>query len=311
MSLAVIAPGVFTTVQDLGRDRFRSWGVPIGGAFDLASAMLANALLDNSSDCAVLEMTHVGGVYEAKTVMALALAGAPMRAQVRPRSGSDTPIVPAIAFSLKPFDQLVIEGTPTGVRTYLAVKGGWQTPEILGSRSSEIPLKRGDDLPCLAGSMSPVRRREDFRALQSAEGTILRLIDAPDAGLVDIHWLDPEHFYTVGAQSDRMGIRLQGQPCEAEVDPERLSTPVAPGAVQIAGGLPLILGVACGTMGGYPHVAQILSADLPRLAQARVGEKIHFERVSVAEGRRISLSWRRDLRDQAAIVRAFAADRIG
>src|SRR5271167_477824 len=82
MGLLVINPGVSATVQDLGRTGYREWGVPIGGAFDRGSAALANALLGNSPDCAVLELTLFGGVYEARKPLALALAGAPMAASI-------------------------------------------------------------------------------------------------------------------------------------------------------------------------------------------------------------------------------------
>ena len=80
-----------------------------------------------------------------------------------------------------------------------------------------------------------------------------------------------------------MGLRLQGDPVEVSSPPDRLSAPVAPGAIQIAGGQLIVLGVACGTMGGYPHVAQLISADLDRLGQLRPGDAITFRRVALGE----------------------------
>lgn len=309
MSLAVVVPGVFSTIQDLGRDRHRSWGVPVGGSFDPSSAMLANALVGNPAECAVLEMTYVGGVYEAQAPMALALAGAPMKATLRPKTGRDMLLEPVSAFPLKTGDQLVIEGTPQGIRSYLAVRGGWKTDVILGSRSSEIPLKAGNILPCEPG-VTPFRKAQGFATSPAAGEIFLRITDGPDFSLVEESWLNPERFYKVGTLSNRMGIRLEGARCDVEEQPERLSTPVAPGSIQMAGGIPLILGAACGTMGGYPHVAQVITADLARLAQARTGDRVRFVRMSVDEARRVSRSIRHEIRMRAELVRMISSDGI-
>ncbi len=304
MSLVVIASGVFSTVQDLGRRHSRSRGVPVGGAFDQASAQLANALVGNPARCAVLEMTYIGGTYEAITPIALALCGAPMRATRRSIRGADVVLEPPVSFFMRADDQLVLGPCPKGARTYLAVRGGWQTPEILGSRSSETPLKAGDVLPCIEATTP--RRRLVPPEIQAP--FTLRITDGPDAAMVDSSWVESDRTFKVDARSDRMGVRLDGPRCVVKEDHERLSTPVAPGAVQMAGGLPLILGVACGTMGGYPHVAQVISADLPKLAQIRPGDPVRFERVSLAEARRLHTLWRDDLHGQCLAIRAAVSD---
>jgi antagonist of KipI len=90
-----------------------------------------------------------------------------------------------------------------------------------------------------------------------------------------------------------MGLRLEGEPVSVGSPAERLSAPVAPGAVQVAGGQLIVLGIACGTMGGYPHVAQVISADLDRLGQLRPGDAIAFHRVTLDEARRADQSMRR------------------
>ena len=304
MSLVVLAPGVFTTIQDLGRDRFRSRGVPIGGAFDASSAAIANALVGNPFESAVLEMTFLGGTFEATAPLALALCGAPMSASVRRKRGPDTVLDAPIAFPINPGEQLMIGGTSTGARTYLAVRGGWRTEEILGSRSSEKPLKSGDVLAC-ESSTTPIRRLRDTH---EPLPITLRVVDGPDVALVDPSWIDPERIYRVDPRSDRMGVRLDGPPCDVRDDHERLSTPVSPGAVQMAGGIPLVLGVACGTMGGYPHVAQVISADFAKLAQTRPGDSIRFERISLTEARILNLTWRSALRNRCLAIRAAALD---
>ena len=93
--------------------------------------------------------------------------------------------------------------------------------------------------------------------------------------------------FRVGSQSNRMGLRLQGDPVSVTSPPERLSTPVAPGAIQVAGGQLIVLGVACGTMGGYPHVAHVVSVDLDRLGQLKPGDVVQFRRVSLEQAHRL------------------------
>src|SRR5437016_2267639 len=132
MGLLVNNPGLFATVQDLGRTGFRAWGVPLGGALDLGSAGLANALLGNPTGCAVVELTLTGGEYEARGPLALALAGAPMSATLRTRDGRESPLALPVCFPMAEGDRLVLGAATLGARTYLAVLGGWQTPLVLG-----------------------------------------------------------------------------------------------------------------------------------------------------------------------------------
>jgi biotin-dependent carboxylase-like uncharacterized protein len=284
MGLLVLHPGLSTTVQDRGRPGYRAWGVPPGGAFDQRSAGLANALLGNPPDAAVIEFTLVGGTYLADGTLALALAGAELEARVEARSGDNGRVEMPAAFPLYEGDRLVIGNTSNGARAYLAVQGGWQTAAVLGSRSSEKRLQAGDHIPCLSGS-TPIRRLAPSRYFDIHP--TLRVIAGPDACLLGSEWLAPAHAYRVGSQSNRMGFRFEGPTWPIPADPERISSPVAPGAIQCAGGQPLLLGVACGTMGGYPHVAHVISADLDRVGQLRPGEIVRFERVALAEARRL------------------------
>ncbi len=91
-------------------------------------------------------------------------------------------------------------------------------------------------------------------------------------------------------------------------DPERLSTPVCPGAVQVAGGQLIVLGVACGTMGGYPHVAHVISADLDRLGQLKAGDVIEFECVTIEEARRLLVDARSERRALLGRVGSISQD---
>ena len=285
--LIVIDPGFSTTVQDTGRVGYRDRGVGPGGAFDRGSADLANALLGNSPDCAVLEMTLIGGVYEASCPLALAMAGAPMEAKVEVPDGIEhSPRIPS-SWSLREGDRLILGRVRAGARAYLAVNGGWQTQVRLESRSSEVRIRAGDVLPAAPGSTLSRRPHRPIWDPPAVEP--FRLIAGPDdrnGQEFDASFWAARRF-RVGSRSDRMGLRLEGLPVAVASIPDRLSTPVAPGAIQVAGGQLIVLGVACGTLGGYPHVAHVISADLDRLGQLKPGDTIDFRRVTLEDARRI------------------------
>ncbi len=292
--LRVIDPGLSTTVQDAGRPGYRERGVSPGGAFDRGSADLANALLGNFADCAVLELTLNGGVYEAAGPLALAMAGAPMEAKVVGPEGIEQSLRIPLCWSLLEGERLILGRTREGARTYLAVRGGWQTPRCLGSRSSESRLRTGDVLPAERGST--LRRWPIGPIWESPDAEPFRVIDGPDVGgipgLEDTFWAVRR--FRVGSRSDRMGLRLEGVPVVVASNPERLSTPVAPGAIQVAGGQLIVLGVNCGTLGGYPHVAHVISADLDRLGQLSPGDEIDFRRVTIQDARRLDQTAHQD-----------------
>ena len=306
MGLLVINPGVSATVQDLGRKGYREWGVPHGGAFDRGSAALANALLGNPPDCAVLELTLFGGVYEARIPLALALAGAPMAASIVAAGSPSRPLVVPQSLVLAAGERLVLAGAAVGARTYLAVKGGWGTPLLLGSRSREERLQPGTVLDAESGTIAA--RRPAVPLWEAPDGGPLRIVDGPDAGLANgfDSWAGAR--FRVGPQASRMGLRLEGPALSVEAPGDRISTPVAPGAVQIAGGQAIILGVACGTVGGYPHVAHVIAADLGRAGQLRPGDTIELRRIPLAEARRIDRDERRAESDRLRWLTALARD---
>jgi biotin-dependent carboxylase-like uncharacterized protein len=285
MGLIVIEPGLSTTIQDSGRPGYREWGVAPGGAFDRGSADLANALVGNPLTCAVLELTLTGGVYQAVRPLALAMAGAPMEAKLVGPDASEHVLPVPLSWSLHEGDRLILGRAREGARTYLAVRGGWQTRLRLGSRSTDQRVRAGDFLPAESGVIPTRRPGEPGWEPPSAKP--FRIIDGPD-GPTD--WGFDEAFWTkrrfrIGPGSNRMGLRLEGDPMTVATEPERLSAPTAPGAVQVTGGQLIVLGVDCGTMGGYPHVAHLISADLDRLGQLKPGDEIVFRRVTLEDAR--------------------------
>ena len=290
-ALTVLRAGPLLTVQDLGRRRHRAFGVPIGGAFDPDSHTFANALVGNDAMAATIELTLLGGAFRAEVPLNLALAGAPMSTRRRGLDGTERPLTPAVAFGMRAGEVLEIGGSAIGARAYLAVRGGWRTSIVLGSRSAEEPIRPGDSVPAVPSPPGPVRwPGPDMLGRIDPEGPI-RLVDGPDCSLaIERDW----HLgaFAVDPESDRIGLRLIGPEVAVTAVADRRSVPVAPGGIQIAGGRPIVLGVACGTLGGYPLIAFVATADLGRLGQLRPGDPVRFHRVDLAEARRLDASRR-------------------
>jgi biotin-dependent carboxylase-like uncharacterized protein len=276
MSLTVLDPGPYSLLVDRGRPGSRSLGVPVGGAADRAALALGNALVGNPPDAVALELTLAGPTLRAEHPTTAVVFGAPFT----------LPVPAGTTFQLRPGDVLKIGGTPEGVRGYLCVAGGLNAPAVLGSRSAFEPLRAGDVLDC-PPSTSPAGRSLPFissHALASSppHPLTLRTLDGPQRD-----WFPDDRFheqtYTVTPASNRMGLRLAGDPLSRRPG-ELVSEPVAPGAVQVTNdGLPVVLGVDGQTIGGYPKVAHVIRADLDLLAQLRPGAAVRFRRVTVEE----------------------------
>lgn len=281
VSLIVLDAGLDTRVVDLGRPRSRRFGVPVGGAADRELLALANALVGNAPDAAGLEIAVKGPILRAEVDLAVAVVGAPFRMQV----GRDRFKV-GQTMNLAAGDELHIGGTPAGLRAYLGIAGGLETPIVLGSRSSLAPLPSGTALPCRSGR-GPLRRiHSDCPMLQTPDMWTLHVLPgsqsdwfASDALVHDI--------YAMSSASNRMGLRLEGTRL-AVPDRELISEPVCPGSIQVTrDGQPIVLGVDGQTIGGYPKIAQVADADLDLLGRMRPGERVRLVRIDRAEAERL------------------------
>lgn len=304
--LLVLHPGTFSTVQDLGRPGWRRFGVPVGGAFDLAAFRLANALMGNASSAPALELTLVGGSFQALCTLAVALAGAPMMAEIESLNGDLRPLSAPRAFLLREGEILHLRAARSGARAYLAVRGGIQTGPTLNSRSRETPLQAGDLLPARPGSTSERWPRPGTIDPEPLDPLApLRILPGPDADSPFLSWT-PEARFRVAPLSNRVGVRLETGDfaLPSTSDPLRRSAPVAAGAIQRTPSGLIILGPACGTMGGYPHVAHVISADLDRLGQLRPGDPVGFSIVELSEARRLDAQRRLFLLRRDARIRA-------
>jgi antagonist of KipI len=287
--LRLLSPGLCSLIVDHGRPRWRSLGVPVGGAADRFALAIGNALADNPPDAAALEVSLQGPTLTSDDDVACVLYGAPFAMTI-----DGSPHDAGKTFTLHRGEELRIGGTPSGMRAYLCVRGGLQTPIVLESRSSLEPLRAGALLPCQSGIIHVRHFRHDF--VWNAEPRLLRVVDGGQAD-----WFRVEEFYgqsfTVTPASNRMGLRLSSRALTM-LERELESEPVCPGSVQVTrDGQCIVLGVDGQTIGGYPKIAQVVSADLDKLAQLRPGETIRFERVTLAAAEALYRAKQAELRE--------------
>jgi antagonist of KipI len=292
--ILVREPGLFTTVQDLGRQGFGPMGVSPSGAADAVSLRVGNRLVGNAEGAAGLEMTLLGGTFAFPDGAVLALAGSDFGATLDTKS-----VQLWTAFEAKPGQTLKLGPTQTGARCYLCVRGGIEVKAFLGSASTHIlsglggfegrALRKGDVLTIGAASGSARERRLSARALNEMQPRkVLRVTPGPQDD-----WFSEasrrvfyESAYRVAEETNRMGIRLQGASVAKATEGELTSEGVSLGAVQVPeGGLPIILFVEQQTTGGYPKIANVISADFHSLGQLRPRDEIRFERLDFATAR--------------------------
>lgn len=273
----MLDPGRYALVEDLGRPGFAHLGVAPSGALDTASLRLANRLVGNPATAAGIEAL-LGGIEVRLTASAtVAVTGPAVDVSVDGRSfGSHVP-VPVRA------GQTLTVGTPsTGLRCYLAVSGGIAVEEVLGSRSRDVlsgigpePLTAGDVLP-LGEPGIPVGADVVVPASAPAELVVPVTLGPRD------DWLDDPArglaaWWTVTAESNRVGLRLDGTPLRRAIDGELPSEGVVTGAIQVPpSGLPVVFLADHPTTGGYPVAAVVRPAALSALAQARPGTRVRF-----------------------------------
>jgi len=276
MSLTLLDAGLWTQLVDYGRPGSRSLGVPVGGAADRMALSLGNGLVGNPSDAVALEITLAGPTLRANRQLGGVVFGAPFALTISGRG----PIFAGTTFTLEPGEVLRIGGTPRGVRAYLCVPGGFDGPQILGSRSGLESLRSGVELQCRSSQLRG--RSLPFDSIDLLAPAVIRVLDGSQRD-----WFPDDAFFTqtftVAPASNRMGLRLTGQPLTKKSG-EMVSEPVAPGAVQVANdGLPIVLGVDGQTIGGYPKIAHVIRADLDLLGRLRPGERVRFHPVTAEE----------------------------
>lgn len=295
-TFAVWNPGPMTTVQDLGRFTFLDRGVPLSGALDPFACRVANLLVGNHEDAAVLEITVMGPTLEVIASADIALTGADMEMTVNRES-----IRGWRSVGVKPGDIIRIPRAASGCRACLAVTGGIDVPPMMGSRSTFVRAKiggvqgrglvKGDILSRGAGGLlgRPRELPEEWIPRYARE-IVLRAVPGPqdDAfreGIAAFFGAS----YEVTQQADRMGCRLRGPAVLRDMESSEsiVTEPTMPGNVQIpADGQPIILLVEQ-TSGGYAKIATVITTDLSNVAQAMPGNTVRFERVTLEVAHRL------------------------
>lgn len=268
--ITVLRAPPFATVQDLGRFGHRGSAVPPSGAMDPDALARANIAVGNDPGAAAIEWGIGAGQLGLSPGLAVSLAGADAIAR---REG----------------DVLTIEELRSGAWTYIAVRGGIDVPEVLGSRSTYLAggfggfegrlLRTGDVLYERKERQERAERREQFRRSSRSSRSTISIVAGPDrAMLSDAEW---ERFvaaeWTVSRAVSRAGYRLEGRAVSIDVPDDLPSAPVCPGTIQLPpGGQPIVLMPDGPTVGGYPRIAVVVSRELGELAQRRPGEAVRW-----------------------------------
>lgn len=289
-ALSVVRPGMLTTIQDSGRRGYQASGVPVAGPMDWYSHRAANALVGNDPSAAALEITLIGPELVAEGEATVALWGADFSVDV---DGANTST--NRPFVLRSGARLRMGERRSGARAALAVRGGFDVAPVFGSRATHLPsamgpfggrpLTAGDRLPIAAAASLPHGRASAPLAPVTG-GARVRIVPAVHRErFTDDAWrgLTGERF-VITPQSNRMGYRLDGPALRHRGDAEMLSEGMVIGGIQVPpAGQPILLMADCQTTGGYPTIADVITADLPIAGQLVPGNWIEFAPCSHAD----------------------------
>ncbi|HEY3909677.1 MAG TPA: biotin-dependent carboxyltransferase family protein [Stellaceae bacterium] len=298
--LKVLAPGLHTTVQDLGRIGWQMLGVPVSGALDALALGLGNALVGNPPELAALEILYSGPTLEVAADMArVAVAGIGAGLPIEGQGRGTLPAWQSVTLPRGAVFRIV--PGPQSVCAYLAVEGGIAVPSVLGSASTLAraglggfngrALRQGDVLP-LAIARAPPRTEQRLpRPPPATSGEPIRVVLGPqqeyftDNAMAAL--LGAE--FRVSAAADRMGMRLDGPRLRHRHGWDIVSDAIATGAIQVPGsGQPVLLLADHQTTGGYPKIATVISADLPLVGRRRPGDVLRFEAVTIEEAEHLA-----------------------
>jgi antagonist of KipI len=303
MNLLLHDAGPQTTVQDLGRRGSLRVGIPPSGPMDREAFVLANRLVGNADDAAGLECTVVGPRIEFADERWVAITGAPM-----PVSLNGATMPRWAGFEVEAGDVLRLGTAGSGVRAYIAISGGIDTPPVLGSRATYLrgrlggfegrALGKGDCLPLgPASGGAPAEIHERFIPDYAVEPTVRVVLGPQDdrftrrgiAALFDAP-------YEMTPQSDRMGARLRGARIEHARGHDIVSDGVPLGGIQVVGdGQPIVLLADRQSTGGYTKVGAVCSFDIGRICQLKPGQRLRFRQVSVAEAHEFLRAYKKEL----------------
>lgn len=312
MGIRILKGGMLTTVQDLGRTGYQSQGFSVAGVMDVRSFKIANLLLDNPENEAVLEMTLIGPTLEFTSATIIAITGGDFQPAV---NGKEVPMYTALYMNKG--DVLEFKSARTGSRGYIAFSSYLDIPVVMGSRCTNLKsgigglkgrkLQAGDYI-----GFRIKRRYLPFFLSRKLEGdcfdqdeAVLRVVMGPQDDLISRQgiqtFLNSE--YVVTTEFDRMGCRLEGPFIAPKTTSDIISDGIAFGAIQVPShGKPIILLSDRQTTGGYAKIAAVASVDIPKLVQRKTDHKIRFEAISVYEAQKLYMQEIEELDEMRSII---------
>jgi antagonist of KipI len=314
MSISVIKPGLLDTIQDLGRTGFARWGINPGGAMDSYAAQVANMLVGNGIHEAVLEMHFPGPQLLFEQNALIAITGADFSATL-----NDEVITRWQPLVVRRNTVLHFPKMHSGARCYIAVHGGFCLEKWLDSYSTNLkaaaggwfgrPLKKGDELVFkentvyFAGLLDEQNNKRELPWLVNTKKVYHLLHEIFIIPGNEWNELTTEsqrilldNNFTIHPSSDRMGYHLSGDSITMEKKFELISTGVSFGTVQLLpSGQMILLMADHQTTGGYPRIGHVVSAHLPKLAQLRQSDCIHFSITDIQTAEKLLFEQQRDL----------------
>jgi biotin-dependent carboxylase-like uncharacterized protein len=301
MSVTVIKPGLMSSLQDAGRPGHAALGVGRAGAMDSPAWQLANALVGNAGGEAAIECTLTGPSLHFEQAVVIALTGATITARVGEHSVPMWTTCGVAAGSV-----LHLGGMASGCRSYLAVRGGFDVPPLLGSRSSDLHARIGyaHGRPLRTGDVLPVGTAAALPGLPAGDEVLplgwgidpqpwFDFAQRPLALLHGSHWAQLNAAsqqlllggkFSLSKDSNRTASRLDGHMLQLRAPLELISEAALPGTLQLPpSGQPIALLAEAPVTGGYPRIGQIAAVDLPRLAQRRPGDTVCFRETTLGE----------------------------
>ena len=278
--IKVLKEGLFTTIQDIGRFGYKNIGVPVSGSMDQTSAKLANLLLGNDESSAVLEMTLVGPTLEFMNDTYISITGADMNPYLNKQK-----VLQNKPLFINKGDILYLSHSSNGMRSYLGIKGGFNSEKKLGSKSfyrgitKREKLIKNDKIKFSKVTSSTMKMNKSINDFKINRKNKINVFKGPEFDLLDSNSKDIifNTDFTIGI-NNRMGYNLV-EPIENSIS-SIISSPVMPGTVQLTpSGRLIILCRDCQTSGGYPRVLQLDKSSMDSLSQKTIGETIKLKLV--------------------------------
>lgn len=312
MGIRILKGGMLTTVQDLGRTGYQSQGFSVAGVMDVRSFKIANLLLDNPENEAVLEFTLIGPTIQFTSATIIAITGGDFQPTI---NGEPAPMYTALYMNKG--DILKFGSARTGSRGYVAFSSYLDIPVVLGSRCTN--MKSG-----IGGFKGRKLKEDDYfnfrmkrrylpfflsRKLEpddyGQEETVLRVVMGPQDDLFSKQGIETflNSEYVVTSDFDRMGCRLEGPFIAPKETSDIISDGIAFGSIQVPShGKPIILLSDRQTTGGYAKIATVATVDIPKLVQRKTDHKIRFQPITVQEAQRLLLEEVEELEEMRKMI---------